>query len=33
MLRYFQIVRGLVNNSVTRLDKTEDLARKMRNLD
>ena len=32
MLRVFQIVRGLADDSVTRLDKNEDLALEMRGL-
>ena len=32
MLRFFQSVRGLADDSVTRLDKNEDLALEMRDL-
>ena len=32
MLRVFQSVRGLADDSVTRLDKNEDLALEMRDL-
>ena len=32
MFRVFQSVRGLVDDSVTRLDKNEDLALEMRDL-